>query len=370
MLDIKLKLKPGHCSERVWMAPSPLRVLFWNLTYACDFHCGICFTDAGTAREDELTTPEALDFVRKAAQAGIRDMLISGGEPFMRQDILPILSRMAELGLTARIASNGSLLTAGLLARLMRETLTKSFQISLDTIDPSIYPRLHGTSAGTLPLVLGNLRLIQDCGFHTTVSVRLTPETLPGIPGLLDFASREGWATVTIHCPVHTRRIHDAFSQDEDFLSLLQPVLEHFCGLPQHWLIETYIPWAEYHPVMQKLRQKVMVVHRGCAAGRDRLTVSPAGWLSPCVCLDVPSAYIGNVRRDDLGESFSQSPLCRMLRQPEDHGICRDCAHVKRCGGGCRAAAYSLTGRLDGQDKSCPVWKRQVQKGIALGDNR
>jgi radical SAM protein with 4Fe4S-binding SPASM domain len=370
MLDIKLKLKPGHSIERVWMAPSPLRVLFWNLTYACNFHCDICFTDAGKAQKDELTTAEALDFLRQTAQAGVRDMLISGGEPFLRQDILTILSRMADLGLTARIASNGSLLTAGLLAQLKRETLTKSFQVSLDTIDPSLYPRLHGTSAETLPLVLDNLRLIRDCGFHTTASVRLTPETLPGIPGLLDFASREGWATVTIHCPVHTRRIRDALPQDEDFLSLLQPVFDHFCRLPQHWLIETYIPWAEYHPVMRKLGQKVRVVHRGCAAGRDRLTVSPAGWLSPCICLDVPSAYIGNIRRDDLNEIFEQSPLCRMMRCPGDYGICLDCPNLGRCGGGCRAAAFSLTGRLDGQDKSCPVWKQQQPKVVVLGNDR
>jgi len=370
MLDIKLKLKPGHSSERVWMAPSPLRVLFWNLTYACDFNCGICFTDAGKAREDELTTAEALDLVSQAAQAGVRDMLISGGEPFMRQDILLILSRMADLGVSARIASNGSLLTAGLLARLKQETMTKSFQVSLDTIDPSLYPRLHGTSTATLCRVLDHLRLIQDHGFHTTVSVRLTPETLPGIPDLLDFASQEGWATVTIHCPVHTRRIRDAFSQDEDFLILLQPVFDHFCRLPQHWLIETYIPWSEYHPVIRKLGRKVRIVHRGCAAGRDRLTVSPAGWLSPCVCLDVPSAYVGNIRRDDLQKVFAESSLCRMLRRPEEHGVCRDCAHVKRCGGGCRAAAYALTGRLDGQDRSCPVWKRKAQKGAALGNKR
>jgi radical SAM protein with 4Fe4S-binding SPASM domain len=370
MLDIKLKLKPGHSTERVWMAPSPLRVLFWNLTYACDFHCDICFTDAGKARKDELTTAEALDFVGKAAQAGIRDMLISGGEPFLRQDILTILSRMADFGITARIASNGSLLTAGLLARLKQETMTKSFQVSLDTIDPSLYPRLHGTSAGTLPLVLDHLRLIQEHGFHTTVSVRLTPETLPGIPNLLDFASQEGWATVTIHCPVHTRRIRDAYSQDEDFLSLLLPVFEHFCRLPQNWLIETYIPWAEYHPVMRKLGQSARVVHRGCAAGRDRLTVSPAGWLSPCVCLDVLPAYIGNVRRDDLKEIFEHSSLCRMLRRPGDFDICLDCANLERCGGGCRAAAYALTGRLNGEDRSCPVRKQRLQKGAALRDGR
>jgi MoaA/NifB/PqqE/SkfB family radical SAM enzyme len=84
MLDIKLKLKPGHTSERAWMEPSALKTLFWNVTYACSYRCPICFTDGGRAHPEELTTAEALEVVEKAHKAGVRDILISGGEPFER----------------------------------------------------------------------------------------------------------------------------------------------------------------------------------------------------------------------------------------------------------------------------------------------
>ena len=357
MLDIKLKLKPGHSTERDWMAPSPLRTLFWNLTYACNFSCGICFTDSGAAHPRELDTREALDLVRKFHEAGVQDVLISGGEPFRRKDILLILAEMGKFGITARIASNGSLLDRETLARLRRETLTKSFQISLDTLDPRAYALMHGAAPETLPLVLENLRLIQAAGFHTTVSSRLTEATLPGMIPLLDRAHQEGWPTVTVHCPVHTKRVRGALAPGQDALAALVPVFDHFCGLPQRWLVETYIPWAPYHPVMRRLEGKVRIVHRGCHAGRDRLTVHPTGFLSPCVCLDVPEAYVGDARTDDLDEVFAKAPLCEKMRHPARHGICNDCANVSRCGGGCRAQAFALTGRIDGPDQSCPVWK-------------
>lgn len=360
MLDIKLKLKPGHTSERAWMDPSPLRTLFWNVTYACDYRCPICFTDGGSAHPDELTTAEALEAVRKAHAAGVGDILISGGEPFQREDLLEILSCMAEHGITARIASNGSLLTADLLSRLRRETLTRSFQISLDTIDPLTYAEFHRTPIDALPRVLEVLRLIKEQGFHTTVSIRLTPLTLPGIPRILDLAESEGWSTVTIHCPLHTRRISESFQQDEDVLSLLGPALEMFCANREHWLIETYIPWAEYHPVMQRLEKSIRVIHRGCRAGRDRLTINPTGWLSPCVCMDLPEAYVGNIRTDSLSDVFQNSHACDIFRHPEKYGICDGCPNLMRCGGGCRAAAFAVCGRLDGQDESCPVWKRRA----------
>jgi radical SAM protein with 4Fe4S-binding SPASM domain len=362
MLDIKLKLKPGHTNARKWMEPSSLKTLFWNMTYACNYRCGICFTDAGRSSPNELTTREALVTVEKIHAAGVHDLILSGGEPFLREDIFDILAHMAKFGITARIASNGSLLTPEIFKRLRNETLTKSFQISLDTVETDFYSQFHNSSDGMFNKVLENLRYIKKLGFHTTVSVRLTPQTLPGISRLIDLAFQEGWSTVTLHCPVHTRRIENAYSQDADLISRLDPVFEHFCKLPLLWLVETYIPWAEYHPVFHRLQKKLRVVHRGCRAGRDRLTINPTGSISPCVCMDVLEVYIGNVRQDDLQDVFQNSSVCKLFRDPMEHGICTSCPNITKCGGGCRATAFALTGRLDAEDMSCPIWQRRNRK--------
>ena len=344
------------------METSSLKTLFWNITYACNYRCAICFTDAGANSPNELTTQEALETVEKIHAAGIHDLILSGGEPFLREDILGILMHMAKFGISARIASNGSLLMPEVLKRLRGETLTKSFQISLDTVESNFYTQFHNSSSGMVRTVLENLRNIQKHGFHTTVSVRVTPHTLPGIPRLIDLAFQEGWPTVTLHLPVHTKRIKNAFPQDEDLLSRLESVFEHFCKLPQLWLVETYIPWAEYHPVIRRLQKKLRFVHRGCGAGRNRLTINPTGSLSPCVCMDVPEASIGNVRLDDIQDVFQNSPVCMLFRDPKEYGICKGCPNILKCGGGCRAAAFALTGCLDADDMSCPVWQCREHK--------
>jgi radical SAM protein with 4Fe4S-binding SPASM domain len=362
MLDIKLKLKPGHTSERAWMEPSALKKLFWNVTYACNYHCPICFTDAGDPLATELSELEALQTVQKIHEAGVQDVIISGGEPFMRSDMVQILEKMAQFGISARIASNGSLLTDEILHQLRDKTLTQSFQISLDTANPDFYEQFHGSSVGSFDQVLSALRRIQAYDFHTTISVRLTPKTISGIPRLLDLAYSEGWATVTVHIPLHTRRITDAYPQDADFFTLLAPVFDSFLALPEHWLVEIYIPWAEYHPEVKALSKRVRVVNRGCRAGRDRLTINPTGMLSPCVCLDVPEAWVGNIREDNLVDVFMHSEICRIMKNPLGSGLCEDCANVEKCGAGCRAAAFSLSGRLDALDYACPVRKKMARK--------
>ena len=355
MLDVKFKISAGHTSKRAWMNESPLKTLFWNVTYACNYRCSICFTDSGSFGPNELDTPEALAVADKIGAAGVGDVLISGGEPFMRKDLLEVLARLARFGVTARIASNGSLLDRSILARLRDETLTKSFQVSLDTLDPELYDQLHGSPAGRMSDVIDKVRLVREFGFHTTISIRLTPLTLGGIPALLDLAVEEGWPTVTVHLPLHTRRVQGAYPQDADLLGLLDPVFRHFAGLRRRWLVETYIPWAEYHHVIRRWSKTLKIINRGCRAGRDRLTINPEGQLSPCVCLDRPEAYLGHALKDDLVAVFRDSPVCRLLRRPREHGLCPDCANIDSCGGGCRAAALALSGRLDSDDLSCPV---------------
>ncbi len=362
MLDVKLKIRPGHTGERAWMEPSPLKTLFWNVTYACNFGCPTCFTDAGRRGDDELSAAEALDVADKIGRSGVRDVLISGGEPFLRPDLIEILARMARHNIAVRIATNGTLLNDTAVARLKDETLVKSFQVSLETTDPILYAKVHRTSAEAAKTARANLAKIQAHGFHTTVAVRLTPATLPGLPNLLDLASSEGWPTVTVHLPVHLRRVGEAYPQDDDLLERLDPVFNHFSNLPEHWLIETYIPWASYHPAVRRWEPVVRFLHRGCRAGRDRLTINPDGTLSPCVCMDVAEARLGNVRTDDLEAVFRDAAVCRLFRNPCEHGICLDCPNLAACGGGCRAAALSLSGKIDGLDTSCPVRKALARR--------
>lgn len=362
MLDIKLKLKPGHRDPGDWMAPSPLRALFWNVTYRCNLRCCVCFSNAGAAEAHEMTTPEARQFIRRVHALGIKNLILSGGEPFLRPDLLDLLRYMADLGITARIASNGSLLTDGLLRRLREETMTVSFMINLDSLDPAVYGWIHGTRPEAAAEAVGALRRVHSHGFHTTLAVRLMPATLAGIPQVLDLAAAEDWRTIGLMLPLPVGRSAHTFPPEADVIAMLSPVFEHFLALPDHWLIETRVPWAEQHPLVKHLSSRIEFSHLGCRACRASMAVQPSGRVTPCLCLDTPATALGNVLRDDLGAVFRDSPLAQMMRRPWEHGTCADCEHVARCGAGCRAMALALTGRLDAPDPSCPL-RRTLEHG-------
>jgi radical SAM protein with 4Fe4S-binding SPASM domain len=364
MLDVKLRLQEDPAGGQAWMSLSALRTLTWSVTRACNLRCAICLSDAGVSSPEELTFSEAEQMLEGARRAGVEEVLLTGGEPFFHERLIDLLALMARLGLGARVATNGSLVSDEALRRIRAEAQVRSFQVSLDTLDPELYSRIHGCTPATLGVVLRALERMRAFGFRASISARLTPETLFGLPELLERALAEGWPAVTIHLPLRVHRFAGGgYDAGTDLLALLGPVFEIFQGLAERGAIETHIPWAEHHEVFQRFGGRLRIVHRGCEAGRGRLAVTPEGVVVPCECMALPAATLGDVRRDDLDAIFRESPLCQLLRDPASHGICAGCDQVGVCGGGCRAAALAQTAQIDGQDTTCPLWRASSPGG-------
>ena len=361
MLDVKLKIRPGHVNKTEWMKALKIRRMGWNVTHACNYRCRVCYSSSGKPAANELSTSEAKDMIRQARDMGVTRFVISGGEPFMRPDMIEVLAFMGDLGIDALVATNGSLLTRDMLARLRDQTKATSFQVSLDTLDRQRYAEFHGVRAEMLDRALRSLDYIQEAGFHTTVSTRPTPMNLPGIPDLLDLALRQQWPTVTIHWPLPVGRTEDCWPPDTDMLSLLAPVFEHFLQMSEHWVIQMSIPWARYHPAVQALAKRIRVVHKGCNACREILCIDANGDVLPMSCMTWEECWMGNLRERTLARAYGDSPMPDLMKRPWEHGICTDCAYVGDCGGGCRARAIARGRRLDALDMSCPVRQGIVQ---------
>ena len=79
----------------------------WNITHRCNLRCAYCMTR--DQRTPELDTPESLRLVGEMADAGVRLVTLSGGEPFLRRDLEPIVEALMNRGIQVVINSNGTL---------------------------------------------------------------------------------------------------------------------------------------------------------------------------------------------------------------------------------------------------------------------
>lgn len=83
-----------HLPVATGTTPTPVLAV-WEFTLACDQECLHCGPRAGIARDDELSTDEALALVRDLAAIGIGEVGLIGGEAYLRNDFLLIIRAMA-----------------------------------------------------------------------------------------------------------------------------------------------------------------------------------------------------------------------------------------------------------------------------------
>lgn len=95
-----------------FIVPETVNVHLWP---RCNLRCHYCY---GQFPERPPTLPFASwsAIARDLAQAGVRRLNFSGGEPTLHPDILPIVRATRELGLATSIVSNGAKLTNELLS--------------------------------------------------------------------------------------------------------------------------------------------------------------------------------------------------------------------------------------------------------------
>jgi MoaA/NifB/PqqE/SkfB family radical SAM enzyme len=93
-------------------------------------YCDHCYRDAGVKAEEELSTEEGKALLDEIAKAGFKIMIFSGGEPFMRDDIIELVAYSRSLGLRPVFGTNGTLIKAEV-ARQLKEAGAMGVGISL-----------------------------------------------------------------------------------------------------------------------------------------------------------------------------------------------------------------------------------------------
>ena len=122
-----------------------------SVTDRCNFRCVYCMPPGGIehlAHDNILRYEEIFEIVQAAAEQGVREVRLTGGEPLVRKD-LPVL-----VGMLSQIPGieEVSLTTNGLLLEKYAESLAeaglKRVNISLDTLDNERFARI--TRGGSL----------------------------------------------------------------------------------------------------------------------------------------------------------------------------------------------------------------------------
>ncbi|HEX7260892.1 MAG TPA: radical SAM protein, partial [Luteolibacter sp.] len=109
-----------------------------NLTKRCNLKCAHCYLDATTKAgggSDELTTDECYTLIDQIAEVNKGCLLvITGGEPLTRPDILDIARHAVKLGFMVVFGTNGMLINDRMAKELV-DIGVMGVGISIDSLD-------------------------------------------------------------------------------------------------------------------------------------------------------------------------------------------------------------------------------------------
>ncbi|MBI5527343.1 MAG: radical SAM protein [Deltaproteobacteria bacterium] len=91
--------------------PLPIEVS-WFIAAKCSIRCGGCLFFAGDGRpsfaaERVLSLEEKLKVVSQLAEINLPFLAVTGGEPFLEPDLMPIIQAACDAGIAAGITTNG-----------------------------------------------------------------------------------------------------------------------------------------------------------------------------------------------------------------------------------------------------------------------
>src|SRR4051812_27338394 len=166
---------------------SPLRLVFWETTKACNLSCKHCrAVPQRTLGPDELTTREAFDLIDAIAKVSKPVMVLSGGEPLFRPDIFDIAEYGVHSGFRMALATNGTLIDERYAARIADVRISR-VAISLDGAVPETHDNFRNMPGSHARAIRG-VRLLRENGVSVQINSTIAKHNVAELPRMLDLA--------------------------------------------------------------------------------------------------------------------------------------------------------------------------------------
>src|SRR5260370_15325152 len=161
--------------------------LLAELTYACPLHCPYCSNPVALDDyRDELTTDEWQRVFTEAADLGVLQVHLSGGEPMQRHDIVDLVQCANKLGLYTNLITSG-LGFSTRRAEELRDAGLDHVQVSIQADERDLSDQIAGTASFERKHEV--TRLVKKLRWPLTLNVVLHRQNIDRIGAIVDMAA-------------------------------------------------------------------------------------------------------------------------------------------------------------------------------------
>ena len=336
----------------------------WNLTRRCNLACAHCYISAGSwhAAAAELDTEECLGILDQLLALNPNPMLIlSGGEPLLRDDLETLARHASEGGATVVVGSNGTRLSDARIESLMGAGV-QGVALSVDSLNPRYHDRFRhaaehlggGGASGSGEGLADTLAAVERLRSHRldfVVQTTVTRGNRHEVAPLAEWSAAAGAVSFNLYFLVATGRAEgmEGLSpvENDEVLGELVALERIYRG--RMMVRSKCQPQLMRHVLEGDPESPLLNYATRCPCGVHYCRITPEGQLTPC---PYSPEVAGDLRRDSFKDIWEGSAVFAALRRGELGGRCGRCEYRQVCGG-CRARAAAETGDLMGEDPAC-----------------
>jgi MoaA/NifB/PqqE/SkfB family radical SAM enzyme len=308
------------------IVPPPLRVQL-DVTDRCNFQCPTCSKAAVPPSPRELTLDQwtsALDRIRSVPL--MREISISGGEPFTRPDMFEILEKAKAVRLRVVLLTNGWLVKRDTLQRL-EEIGVDRLLVSLNSLRESGHDESRA-KAGSFARIM---QLIDDWragerGMGLSLATVVTEANCGELSSIGRFAADKGLSGVIFQVLLPVE-VHYPFGRDRT----MREAQDLWYESNPYWVRNTKLLRSEVRVLLELQRAGGTVINPPsqlrrfppyyenpqevgtwpCLGTLSRLYIGPFGDMR--LCYGFPP--IGNILRDDPRECWRSAAAAEIRRR-------------------------------------------------------
>lgn len=324
----------------------PLRIQ-WRITKNCNLNCKHCYLNQKNLKQDELSKKDIVKIARKIVKNGVFEVLITGGEPTVKdgiKEVLNILCKNCSVTLFTNAQDKRNLLK--LIPIFKKNKKRLKIIVSLDG-NKKIHDNIRGK--GNFNKTINNIKLLSKNNLDITINTVLTKQF---IPYLDDYIKKIKNLNVEA---IQFSKFYP-LGEGENFIRSMLTSLEFKDILKKLLKISKKIKKPaivfDYNFCFLLGEKKSLITHRKCSGGFSKLVIESNGDAYPCQLLTLKKFKMGNILKDSIQKIWNSKNREKFIKDffPEE---CKKCDKNKFCNCGCKASSYSIHKAFKYKDPYC-----------------
>ncbi|MDW6026444.1 pyrroloquinoline quinone biosynthesis protein PqqE [Mesorhizobium sp. BAC0120] len=319
-----------------------------ELTHRCPLQCPYCSNPVELMKANrELPTETWLELFNQAADLGVLQVHLSGGEPTLRRDLEQLIAGLSARGVYTNLITAGVLIAEGRMEAFAEAGLDH-LQLSFQGARPETTERI-GNHRGSHAKKLETARRARAAGLPLTINAPIHRHNIEEVPEFIELAlslgaerleianvQYAGWALVNRETLMPDR------AAVERQMEIVEAARDRLTGI----MNIDFVP-PDYFATFPK----------PCMGGwaRDAFMVTPDGTVLPChAAQTITHLNFDRFGERSLAEIWAGSPAFNAFRGTDwMQEPCRSCERRETDWGGCRCQAMAIAGDAAATDPAC-----------------